>query len=209
MGGGHNYSHYSPEEIWHAAHHRHAVHHRRERDALRTGLVTDDGSSAVAVPAGTKLKTFDDHEEDHGGGGHAGGAAAAADASLATSAAADAAIAATAGAALEQQQQLELEQAKVKVQEQQLQMALQKPLQKPLRKPIEPGEYPEAKELATLMRDLDLPRGDVVCITFSNSKMAALTVGLGWHALPGVRRVTWTTMRGVVPSTLADCKITR
>ena len=46
---------------------------------------------------------------------------------------------------------------------------------------IDPEAYPEAKNLATLMRDLDVPRGDLVTITFSDSKMAALTVNWALH----------------------------
>jgi hypothetical protein len=47
--------------------------------------------------------------------------------------------------------------------------------------PINPAHYPDALNLARLMRDMRLPRGDLVTVTFSNSKMAALTMNWALH----------------------------
>ena len=46
---------------------------------------------------------------------------------------------------------------------------------------IDPGDYPEAGNLARLMHDLRLPRGELVAITFADSKFAALTVNWATH----------------------------
>jgi hypothetical protein len=46
---------------------------------------------------------------------------------------------------------------------------------------IDPGDYPEAGNLAALMHDLRLPRGELVAITFADSKFAALTVNWATH----------------------------
>ena len=46
---------------------------------------------------------------------------------------------------------------------------------------IDPAAYPDARALATLMHDLALPRGELVAVTFADSKFAALTVNWATH----------------------------
>ena len=185
VGEGHNYSHYSPEEIWHAAHSRHAAHHRREREAaMRVARLAaaeaeaagggGSGSGGAAAQhqrveqASTTtatahaIKTFDDHPDEEHEQHRQSGVASTASTTTTTTlthtsshAAAAAVTSSVTGPGGDQRQQK---------------------ASPPRPKPIDPKDYPEARNLAALMRDLDLPRGDLVTITFSNSKMAALTM---------------------------------